>query len=425
MYDRTVQLLEGPEPVFGEFNLATLAEDKSATGLLSWDPEDGARLILLEPSQAWEAHELGGKHRVFGLLADNTLVTLPEARVSGYHHSAMFEATLRSSRLLLGANIEEDEDAWSAMTFQLAHLHGWLPRTGLSGPDHEWDDDGRLQNVRIDWNPVEPVEVNLKGAKLMLSFGMSAPMTHSPDRNVKTELGVRVEPEKRGSIDQLEREYLRPWLVFSTVAASAWDSPALHQVERNEDKFPVRILHEGRTAVAREWQPGRNLYLFSAEACEDIPALLGRWFKLYQRAGLPIAVYAETLRGGNSYDPGRLIQLVTALEGYSDAMGLEARTLLDKFKALRDQSELDPSITCCGDENLNFLWRARNYFTHLGARGGYSPEELEHGLLQSCRWAGVLMQSCLLRELGFSASDAESLIEKHYQRWPLPRDIRS
>jgi hypothetical protein len=37
MYDRTVQLLEGPEPVFGEFNLATLDENESATGILSWD----------------------------------------------------------------------------------------------------------------------------------------------------------------------------------------------------------------------------------------------------------------------------------------------------------------------------------------------------------------------------------------------------
>lgn len=200
----------------------------------------------------------------------------------------------------------------------------------------------------------EPVEVDLEDATLTLSFGMTAPMTHSPDRRVKTELGVNVKPEKRGSINELERDYLRPWLVFSTVAASAWDSPTFHQVGRDEDKLPVRILHEGRTAVAREWQPGRNLYLFSAEDCDDIPALLARWFEFYQRAGLPIAVYAETLRDDNSYSPGRLIQLVTALEGYGDAIGLEGRTLLDKFKALRDQSEIDPDVTCCSDENLNF-----------------------------------------------------------------------
>jgi hypothetical protein len=274
--------------------------------------------------------------------------------------------------------------------------------------------------VRLDWNPVEPVQVDLEGARLTLSFGMTAPMTHSPDRGVKTTLGVNVKPEKQGSIDELERDYLRPWLVFSTVAASAWDSPTFHQVGRDEDKFPVRILHEGRTAVAREWEPRRNLYLFSAEDCDNIPALLGRWFELYQQAGLPIAVYAETLRDGHSYYPGRLIQLVTALEGYGNAIGIEGRTLLDKFRALRNRSEIDPSVTCCSDENLNFLWRARNYFTHLGVRGGYSPEELERGLLQSCRWAGVLMQSCLLRELGFSISEAESLIEEHYGRWPLP-----
>lgn len=49
---------------------------------------------------------MGGQHRVFGLLSDNTLITLPEARVSGYHHSAMFEATFRSLSLLLGGSSE-------------------------------------------------------------------------------------------------------------------------------------------------------------------------------------------------------------------------------------------------------------------------------------------------------------------------------
>jgi hypothetical protein len=334
----------------------------------------------------------------------------------------MFEATFRSSSLLLGANVEEDEDVWSEMSFGLAHLHGWLPRTGISGPEYEWDEKDRLQRVRIDWSPVKPVEVALKdGVEIKLSFGVQALSAVSPRRSIDTNLMIRVNVGRAASIDELERRHLRPWLVFSTVVADCWDSPTFHQVSGAEFELPVRVLHEGRTAVARDWQPGRNLYLFSAEDCEDIVAVMTRWLELYERAGLPIAVYAETLRDGNSYSPGRLIQLVTALEGYCDAIGLQGRTLLDKFKALRDESEVDPEATGCSDKNLNFLWRARNYFTHLGARGGYSPRELESGLLESCRWAGVIMQSCLLRELGFSAVEAESLIGKHYQRWPLPR----
>jgi hypothetical protein len=82
---------------------------------------------------------------------------------------------------------------------------------------------------------------------------------------------------------------------------------------------------------------------------------------------------------------------------------------------------VDPALTGCDDKNLNLLWRARNYFAHLGAQGGYSAEDLERGLLPGCRWAGVLMQALVLRELGFSAAEAGSLIEKHHRRWPLPR----
>jgi hypothetical protein len=199
------------------------------------------------------------------------------------------------------------------MTFRVAHLHGWIPRTDLAGPDHEWEEDGRLLRMGIEWSPVEPVELCVEGdAKLTFAFTMQAPVTRSPRRTVETGLNVRVSVADQASIDQLERDHLRPWLVFSTFVADRWDSPTFHQVARADKRLPVRVLHEGRTAVAREWEPGRNLYLFSAEDCGDIPGLrraedcgdipglLTRWLELYRHAGLPIAVYAETLRDGNS-----------------------------------------------------------------------------------------------------------------------------
>jgi hypothetical protein len=425
MFEGTIERLEGDEPAFGEFTLAGATGAESTMGILRWSKEDGAELILPDPPLDWPVHELGGEHRVLGLLADGTAITMPWTRVSSYRHSAASESTLRSSRLLLGAQLEDDEEDWSGVTFRLAHLHGWIPRTGIDGPDWEWGEDGRARRIEIDWAPVAPVAIHLdEGATMTLSFTARAPVDHSPRAAIDTDLVIHVADEGRGTIKSLERDHLRPWLVFSTVVADRWDSPILQEVSRPENRLPVRILHEGWTAVPREWEPGRHRYLFSSNDVGDVGGLMVRWFDLYRRAGLPIAVFAETLRDGHSYSPGRLIQLVTALDGYCDAMGISGGDFLEKFKALREQGGADPTVTGCTDDNLDLLRYARNYFTHLGAKGGYSAEELEAALLPGCRWAGVLMQAVLLRQLGFSRDDTTSLIEKHYRRWPLPHGPR-
>ena len=40
-------------------------------------------------------------------------------------------------------------------------------------------------------------------------------------------------------------------------------------------------------------------------------------------------------------------------------------------------------------------------------------------MMLSTRRASALMQACLLRELGFTRSEAEGMLTKHYISWPL------
>jgi hypothetical protein len=96
------------------------------------------------------------------------------------------------------------------------------------------------------------------------------------------------------------------------------------------------------------------------------------------------------------------------------------RTFTDTLKALRDHAEIDPEVNGCSDRHLELLAQARNYYTHLGTRKAYTTEELEASLLSCCRWAGALMQSCILRGLGFSGKRSAELLAGHYRRWPLP-----
>ena len=132
---------------------------------------------------------------------------------------------------------------------------------------------------------------------------MATEVSYSPDHSIRTNLNVHVELGGRLRLDDIERAYLRPVQGFTTFAADRWDD-ATFEVVRDpsaDADAPVRVLRAGRTVSPRAWRPGNGRYLFLADDCSDIPALLTRWFDLYERAGLPIAVFAETLRNGSSW----------------------------------------------------------------------------------------------------------------------------
>jgi hypothetical protein len=413
MYQRTLDSMLGDSYALGQFWPTGGDEDQPVEGALRWDENRGAELQILNPNEEWSTRELGGKQDICGLLTDGTLLTLAGTRVSATRESAMFSATLRTNTMLLGADCEPTTQ-WSEMTFRTSHLHRWRPLTGLSTPTRE------TSRLAVEWRQPESLRIELDEGEIEFGSILQSEMNRGPDQSLRTNLNVHVRPAGEMSLEALERTFVRPLQALSAVAADRWDDVSLEVVVGPEIEYPVSVLRAGRTAPAREWDHRDGDYLFQASDCDDVIAFVQRWFRLFATAGLPIAVFGETLRSANSYSPGRLIALVTALEGYCDAVLSRGKSFLATFKVLRDHAGVDPQANRCTDENLELLWRARNYFTHLGAHGKYTPQELEEALLNCCRWATSLMQSCLLRDLGFATEKIEALLGAHYQRWPLP-----
>lgn len=419
MYERTLARLQDEAGIPGRFTFAELEESDDTLGMLSWSDEDGATLLLPDPPVHWGPLDLNDERDVYGLLADNTLVSLPGAAVRRHREGGFVELTLRCYRLDLGA-CTESSDRWGRMHFRLAHMHEWFGETGIEGPERDHDEDWRIKSVKVGWQPPAAVGVDLEGAKLMLSIGLRAPADTSPEQEFLTHLSLGIFCEAPLSADEIERRYQRPMVVFSTLVADRHDAASRVVLSEGPREDPVRALHAGAPARSREWSPGDGGYLFRAADCDDVAALLGRWFDLYGRTGLPLAVFAETLANGNSYFPGRLIQCVTGLEAYAKATIGSRGSFRKTLVALQDHYGVDADANHCNEENLRLVAEARNYYTHLEEREGFSPETVEHAGFTCTRWATALMQSCLLRELGFSAERSGELIAEHYMNWPLP-----
>ena len=58
---------------------------------------------------------------------------------------------------------------------------------------------------------------------------------------------------------------------------------------------------------------------------------------------------------------------------------------------------------------------SRKYFAHLGFKGTtYTLDDVQDNAMESTRRLYALLQACLMRELGISATDTETLMNLHY-----------
>jgi len=117
-----------------------------------------------------------------------------------------------------------------------------------------------------------------------------------------------------------------------------------------------------------------------------------------------------------------LITAYSALERYAKTQHSTAN-----LKVLRTYSGVPSSVTGATNQRLRLLEASRGYWAHLdepalqpGHKEPLDRATFEQELLPGIRVAGALLQACLLRDLGFSASEAEEIMSGHYRTWPLP-----
>jgi hypothetical protein len=88
---------------------------------------------------------------------------------------------------------------------------------------------------------------------------------------------------------------------------------------------------------------------------------------------------------------------------------------------LRAYGAVPSALTGCTNEALKLLGASRGFFAHAETEGDkFTVDQIEEGALDSTRRASALMQSCLLREVGFRKQERIDLMEQHYGNWPLP-----
>jgi len=412
---RLERALNDPSGVYCRFAPATDEPWRDGDpGVLRWSATEGAHFEVFEPGPGWP-HGVGGDpFTVHAVTAHGDFITLPGSWPAA-QSLPRSRIGLRASTVLLGAH-SLPEDRWARLSFTTAHLHEWLPETGIEHGETK-DDEHGMKSIAVSWRRPRVRAISLPTATLKISPGIETAWSYSPEFSITTSLRFIVIPNRKRTLEDLEERYLRPLLALVTFAADRPDA-ARHELLGDSDGV-ANVFHAGDAVEPRDWRPD-DRFLFQAFDLGDEGKAIQRWFRLWPRIGHAIATFVDSVNLGTVFTPARLLATVTALEAYHRGRIGSGGSLEQKLKNLRDRGGIDPGVTGITNRALRLMVASRHWSAHLTLIGDViSKEAIDEEFVQTTRRAAALMQACLLRDIGVPKKRRQELFEKHYRAWPL------
>lgn len=384
-------------------------EEYAAPATLEWSFESGATVRLVEPTDRWQLPFNSGHHVVRLAVNGGEEYTLLDARVNGMSADSRL-AQLGAYTLALGAHTDNAE-RWPAAEYATANLTEWF---GASGIDVTYPDTPDMW-LRLHYKRPARREVTVDAGKLVFGSNMkTSGSRHEADWSISTWQTMWVVPTEPCDVDELSRRFAHPLRALTTFVSDRPDSMTIERLVNTELRREALIWRVAARTDVRPWQLISD-YLFRVADIENFTSLIQSWWELYEKVDPALGYFAQHVNDGSTYSPERLVLLFAALEAYGDIH----RQTTD-LKALRNQAGVAASATGCTNAALTLLGSSRGYFAHPSKHRQRDPGAADDGIFPSIRRASALMQSCLLRDLGFDVESTTEILKAHYRSWPLP-----
>ena len=402
--------LEAGEGLTGLFQPA--GADFETAGILSWNAERGAELCLAALSDPWPT-DFNDSLTVHGQLHTGGPVTLLRTHL---REATAFDWPTRfsSDLLALGAQTDIDE-TWTYATYCPTGLHEWYPEVGFVH-GHSEDEPSR---PRVEMRTVEPLRIAVPGAEVSLELGGYWTVSYSPKFCIESTMAFGVRPDEPLTIEDHWRQYGNPLLGFVIFASDRPDDLCWESFYNPDAKRKIVLLRRDRKSFEREWRPNPGHFLFRAEDVADVGETIRRWLAAWGPSEPSLGLFCETIQQDSTYSPPRFLTLYTAAEGYwkGTKKPEEKNWGID---ALAKRASIDPAVSKVNKKARQLIGAVRKYHAHLTLPGSLTSDEIALGTFDSTRRLQVLMQACLLREIGMETAQIESLIAAHYQSWSIP-----
>lgn len=404
------EILEAGESLTGMFQPA--GADFATGGILSWNADTGADLRLADLSDPWP-NSFDEHLTLHGLLHAGEPVSLMQTRV--VETTALGEASRFASPILALGEHTDSRETWTYARYCPTSLHEWYPEKGFI---HGHSDD-EPSHPRVEMRPVESLRITVPGGEVCLELGGYWSVRHGPRFAVETTMEFSVRPDQPLTIEDHWREFGNPLLGFVIFASDRPDALRRESFHSPDAKRKISLLRAGHKSFEREWRPLPGHFLFRSEDVEDIGEAIRRWLAAWWPSDPSLGLFCETIQQDSTYSPPRFLTLWTAAEGYwrSTKKPGEQSWGID---ALNKRADISPTVSKCNEKARKLIGALRKYHAHLTLPKNLTIDEIALSTYDSSRRLHVLMQACLLREIGLETEQIESLIAARYLTWPLP-----
>jgi hypothetical protein len=400
--------LEVGEVLTGLFQPA--GADYEAAGVLSWDAEKGAELHL-DLSHPWLT-DFDAELTIHGRLHAGAQVTLLQSQL---RHMTAFNQAAKfvSYALALGAYTDSDE-TWEYASYCPTSLHEWYPERGFV---HQSEDEHGSR--RVELRQVEPKRLVVPSAEIDLQLDGEWAVNNDAKWSIETTMEFVVRPDEPLTIEDYWRQFRSPLLGFTRFASDRPDDLRWEAFGTPKTKRRIIVLRSPRESYEREWRPMPGRFLFRVEDIADEGEVIRRWLEVWRASEPSLGLFCETIQEDSAYSPSRFLTLYTAAEGYwkSTMRPGDSKWKIDR---LAQRADISTAISHTNKKALKLIGGLRDYHAHLTLRDNLTADEVALSTFDSTRRLHVLMQACLLRELGLDTKQIESLITRHYSNWLIP-----
>lgn len=434
-------------------------------GTLTYDPQDGAVLKLIGLFEAEGVFDASLRPEIILGIVNRNLVTLYKCiqTEAGFNMPGIATSQFQALVVLLGEHFSRAENIkFDRISVRYPGLEEWV---GLRAFNFDRiPDDNRLLRCTIEYTQPEPIRAPLGDA--MISF---IPILHfSPSRftgaNINQSVLLEIKPSSPLHLEEYFKDPLYHMRNFFALAMGRPVYPIsitgyIDRPEKSEEPSKIDIFYQVGAGSQRKVGGPPRMFFTRQDIGPNLAVYIQNWLEKADLLKPVYDLYFGVMYNSYEYLDMQFLNLVHAVETYHRRVicnqvmpeeqhqekvarilakvGEEDRSWLEEKlmysneptlrQRLREILKLSPQLVMKAIGNFkSFIKKVvdtRNYLTHYdqslegqAARG----EELYH-LTQRLK---MVLQTCLLRELGFPPEKIEELLA-HADEWNIETESAS
>jgi hypothetical protein len=454
------QIGEGRKPFTTQGKWWLPDSDNQVAGTLSYaDGQIKLDLVgLLDGPPTWFDRKV--IRSIFGMTSDGIEVTLCDSRQLGWQTAGTHQREhLIAGSVFIGAHLPlGTETKFEQVHYQFSGLTTWSILEPVTGSE-------MLGDRRV-LRPMEfhSVTATVPIARISLGFGLSesSSVNHFILDRSSTVQAMLSRPMTGAEIFSSVTRPLQHFLTF------VCDDPAhLLNLTYQSSEFnrvsngvgwpqPITCIYSGETSHPDENQREYEMLLPLHEIADSADQLLERWFEIWGQVTAALDLLFGTMLGPETYTETRFLLLAQAAEAYSRLRFPDAQRMNVDQKARRtrvlEAIKVDANDHAWLKEALGYVHEptfaekleglighaglevnekvrpgftdavkhTRNYYTHYDAKSKAKAVTDVSDLYRLAEEVIVLLQFCLMHDLGFESNEAWLAFRRTYRCRVLP-----